>query len=195
MLMRVAVLPFCLGLFAAVTRAGVPAEASAPEKNEPPSHQMPQWVESYFAAMVGTWITDNAAHRSETEPFDAYGMEWKLGPGGKSLVGRLYAIRGEKDVGTSWEFREFWHAGERRLVASQFGADGTYGVGPHERKADGLLEMLQTFYAPSGGETRIGHRSELGAKELVTRSFDVQADGTWKERRKYIWLRKDKIAA
>ncbi len=170
----------CLGLILSLTsRTGAGDEGSAPE-----------WVGSYFAMMVGTWIADNAAHRSEAEPDEAYGIDWKLGLGGKSLVGRLYRIRAGKDVGTSWEFREFWHPGEGRLVASQFGADGTYGVGPHDRTADGQMEMLQTFYAPTGTVTRIGHRSTLSATELVTRSFDVLADGTWKERRKYVWLRK-----
>ncbi len=64
MRMRVAVLPFCVGLFAAVTRAGVAAEASAPEKNEPPSHRMPEWVESYFAAMVGRCSRPSTRHRA-----------------------------------------------------------------------------------------------------------------------------------
>jgi hypothetical protein len=34
----------------------------------------------------------------------------------------------------------------------------------------------------------------LSARELVTRSFDVQADGTWKERREYICRREKEKA-
>jgi len=185
-------LSLCLGLLLALTsRPAVGGEGSASEKAAPPVGHLPEWVGPYFAKMVGTWNADNAAHRSEAEPFEAYGMDWKLGPGGKSLVRRLYGIRDGKDVGTSWEFREFWHPGEGHLVASQFGSDGTYGTGPHERRADGQMEMLQTFYAPTGAVSRVGHRSELKVNELVTRSFDVQADATWKERRKYVWLRKN----
>jgi hypothetical protein len=76
-------------------------------------------VARYFDGMVGTWVTDNTPHRSPDEPFDAYGMEWTLGIGGKTLVGRLYGMRDKKDVHTSWEFREFWHPGDGELVASQ----------------------------------------------------------------------------
>lgn len=184
-------LSLCVGLLLALaSRPAVGGEGTASEKAPPPVGRLPTWVGSYFATMVGTWIADNAAHRSAAEPFEAYGMEWKLGAGGKSLVGRLYGIRDGKDVGTSWDFREFWHPGEEHLIASQFGSDGTYGVGRHERRAEGHMEMVQTFYAPTGGVTRVGHRSELRANELVTRSFDVQADGIWKERRTYVWLRK-----
>lgn len=157
---------------------------------ESASGPAPDWVARYFDQMVGTWVTDNSAYRTTSEPFDAYGMEWKRGLGGKTLVGRLYAIRDGKEAGTSWEFREFWHPGHSELIASQFGSDGTYGAGPHQRKSDGTMEMLQTFYDPDGDATRVGHRSELKANELTTRSFDVQADGTWKERRTYVWRRK-----
>jgi hypothetical protein len=184
-------LSVCLGmLLPPVSRSALGHEGLTAEDARPPAGALPEWARAYLAAMVGSWVTDNAAHRSAGEPFDAYGMEWKLAVGGHSLVGRLYGIRDGKDVGTSWEFREFWHPGEARLIASQFGADGTYGVGPHERRSDGSMEMLQTFYAPTGGAARVGHRSELKANELITRSFDVQADGTWKERRTYVWRRK-----
>jgi hypothetical protein len=152
-------------------------------------------VARYFDGMVGTWVTDNTPHRSPDEPFDAYGTEWKLGIGGKSLVGRLYGMRDKKDVHTSWEFREFWHPGDGELVASQFGTDATYGVGPHQRKVDGTMEMLQTFYSPTGTVARLGHRSDLKSDELVTRSFDVGPDGKWTAQRTYVWRRQAGRAA
>jgi len=166
---------------------GAGDQPSQPDTPQP--RPVPEWVGAYFKAMVGTWIADNSAYRSDAEPFDAYGMEWKPGIGGKSLVGRLYALQGGREAGLSWEFREFWHPGEGELVASQFGSDGTYGVGPHGRRPDGTMEMVQTFYHPTGRVTRVGHRSELKADELVTRSFDVQADGTREPRRTYVWRR------
>ncbi len=150
----------------------------------------PEWVARYFESMVGTWIAENTVYRGPAEPFAAYGIEWKLGLGGKSLVGRLYAIREGKEADTIWEFREFWHHGDGALLATQLGSDGTYGVGPHVRKADGTMEMLQTFYAPSGAVTRVGHRSSFDGGDHVTRTFDVGADGTWKAQRTYRWRRK-----
>jgi hypothetical protein len=187
-----AALAFAGGQDLHVTNLDLTHRLALPQPAKPPAaaRPAPAWVGSYFKAMAGIWITDNAAYRSEAEPLDAYGMEWKPGPGGKSLVGRLYGIRAGVDVGTFWEFREFWHPGEGELVASQFGNDGTYGVGPHRRKDGGTMEMLQTFYDPAGAVRRVGHRSALTANELVTTSFDVQTDGTWKERRRYVWRRK-----
>jgi len=174
-------------LLAAVMRT---AAGNRPEDAPFGAAPPPAWVATYLEAMIGTWIADNRPHRSEDEPFDAYGIEWKWGVGKKSIVGRLFAMRDGKEVGTVWDFREFWHPGDGQLIASQFGSDGTYGVGPHARKADGTMEMLQTFYAPDGGVRRIGHRSELKPGEMVSRSFDVQSDGTWKARRVYSFRRK-----
>lgn len=167
-----------------------PAATNWPEAAPVGAASPPAWVATYLEGMIGTWTADNRPHRSEDEPFDAYGIEWKWGVGKKSIVGRLFAMRDGKEVGTVWDFREFWHPGEGQLIASQFGSDGTYGFGPHARKADGTMEMLQTFYAPDGGVRRIGHRSELKRDDLVSCSFDVQKDGTWKAGRVYTFRRK-----
>lgn len=59
---------------------------------------------------VGTWIADNAEYKSDNEPYDAYGMEWKWGVGQKSLTGRLYAIKDGKDIGSLFQFRRYWDA-------------------------------------------------------------------------------------
>jgi hypothetical protein len=40
---------------------------------------------------------------------DAYGITWEWGLNKKSPVDRLYGLRDGKEVGTFWEFREFWH--------------------------------------------------------------------------------------
>jgi hypothetical protein len=147
----------------------------------------PAWVAAYMEAMIGTWIADNAAYRSAEEPFDAFGIDWTWGIGKQSIVGRLYGLQSGRESGTFWEFREFWHPGEGQLLATQFSADGTYGVGPHHRKPDGTMEMLQVFHGQTGPATRVGHRSELKGNEQTTHSFDVAADGTWKPRRTYVW--------
>jgi hypothetical protein len=121
---------------------------------------------------------------------DAYGIEWEWGLGKKSLVGRLYGIKGGKDVGTFWEFREFWHPGEARLIATQHAGDGTYGTGPHEVKADGTSEMVQTFFDPGAGtKSIVGHRSKLEGDVHTTSSFNVDEKGVWTPRRTYVWRR------
>jgi hypothetical protein len=139
--------------------------------------------------MIGTWVTDNAAHVSANEPAEQYAIDWSWGLGRQSMTGRLYGLKGSKEIGTFWEFREFWHPGDGRLVIMQFGAGGTYGVGWHEVRADGTSEMLQTFHDPSGRTTLTGHRSELKGDTHTTHSFDVAADGSWTPRRTYVWKR------
>ena len=160
-----------------------------PAAAEPPA-PAPEWVSGMWTELAGTWVADNSAFRDERDTMDAYGIEWRWGIGRKSLVGRLYGIRDGKEVGTFWEFREFWHPGERRLIATQFGSDGSYGAGPHERKPDGSREMLQTFFDPEAGRTfKVGHRARLEGDVHTTTSFDVDEDGTWTKRRTYVWKR------
>jgi hypothetical protein len=167
-----------------------PASLQSPAARPETQQAKPAWVASHMDAMIGTWIADNAAYRSAQEPFDAFGIDWTWGIAKQSIVGRLYGLRSGKEIATFWEFREFWHPGEGQLLATQFGVDGTYGVGPHHRKPDGTMEMLQVFHGPTGPATRVGHRSELKGNEQFTHSFDVAADGTWKPRRTYVWRRK-----
>jgi hypothetical protein len=155
----------------------------------PPPGPPPEWVPAYMADAIGTWVTDNRAYRSEQEPADAYGIEWSWGLGRRSLVGRLYGLQNGREIGTFWEFREYWHPADGQLVTSQFGADGTVGIGPHTRLANGSMEMVQRFSSPDGREWRTAHRSERRGDELTTRSFDVGPDGTWTDRRVYTWRR------
>jgi hypothetical protein len=151
---------------------------------------IPDWVRAELALLAGTWITDNSSHRSEAEPFDQYGLEWTWGLGQHSLIGRLYGLANGKDVATFWQFRQFWHPGQGQLMVEQFGADGTYGVGPNLRQADGSFEMLQVFYSPAAGtRASVGHRSSMKDGRHVTASFDVGADGVWVPRRSYVWTK------
>jgi hypothetical protein len=172
-----------LALFAA---AAAPFQTSVP-KTAP----IPGWVLSNWEGLIGTWQADNQKYREADGGIEAYGIEWAWGLDQKSVIGRLYGIREGREAGTFWEFREFWHPGEGQLIAAQFGAGGTYGVGSHRRNADGTTEMLQTFYDPTtGAVSRVGHRSLLAGDEHTTRSFDVSDDGVWKDRRAYVWRRK-----
>lgn len=186
-------LPY-LALAFALVLALPPAPAAARGQDRgpagPTAAPIPQAVLDGWARLVGTWIADNTAYKSDADPYDAFGIEWSWGIGQKSLVGRLYGIQGGQDVATFWEFREFWHPGEARVVPMQFGAGGVVGTGWHEFQADGRSEMLQTFFDPAAGTvTSIGHRSELSGDRHVTQSFTVEADGTWTPQRSYTWIR------
>ncbi|MGD9905793.1 MAG: hypothetical protein AB7U83_20155 [Vicinamibacterales bacterium] len=172
-----------LGLFAATA---VSADQAPSRTTEP----APDWVTATWTSLVGTWVADNTAFKTGTDDDDAYGLEWSWGLGRRTLVGRLYGLRQGRESATYWEFREFWHPGEGHLVTTQFGGNGTYGVGPHERRADGTLEMLQTFYDPQAGTTRrIGHRARLEGDVHTTTSYSIGDDGAWTEQRTFVWKR------
>ncbi|MGH9318352.1 MAG: hypothetical protein ACRD3V_00450 [Vicinamibacteria bacterium] len=171
----------CLGAFMSL---GVFAQPT-----RPPPKPIPPLVTATWEKLIGVWTADNSRFKGADEPTDVYAIEWKWGLGRQTLTGRLYGLREGEEVGTFWEFREFWHPGEGQVLTAQFGAGGIYGVGPNEHRADGTSEMLQTFYDPSGLTTRVDHRSELNGDVHITRSFDVGADGQWTPRREYIWKR------
>lgn len=158
-----------------------PSAASAP----------PEWFvehNAFLSQKGGRWIADNSAYKSEDEPFDAYGLEWKPGLGDKTLTGRLFGLQDGKDIGTFWEFRVLWHPGEGRAYVHQFGSDGTYGTGTVEHAGEGKVQITQDFYGPDGTRSRLRHDSTHGPGEWVhDQSYGLAEDGTWVERRAYEW--------
>ncbi|MEZ5293907.1 MAG: hypothetical protein R2745_22680 [Vicinamibacterales bacterium] len=169
------------------------ATGPAPRALEPLAEPTPApaAVIANWERLIGTWVADNAPFKGPNDPNDAFGIEWQWGLGRKSLKGRLYGVRDGKEIGTYWEFHEYWHPGEGRVIATQHGSDGTFGSGPHEIRNDGTSEMVQTFWNPRARTTtRVGHRSRLDGDTHTTTSFDVSASGTWTERRTYVWKRR-----
>jgi len=151
---------------------------------------VPQWVQEdweFQARGNGRWIADNTAHKTQDAPYDAYGIEWKWGLGGKSLKGRLFAMQDGEEIGTLFELHSWWHPGEKRQVADQFGSDGTYATGTITRIGEGRTEVLQRFFHPDGTTHQVGHRQEFRGDEFRTQSYDVSEGGVWKERRLYVF--------
>ncbi len=113
------VLLVCLSLF---------GNSFAQTKDTP----MPKWLQehmNFITAGTGIWITDNSRFKNENEPFDEYGTEWKWGIGKKSITGRLFGLKDQKEAGDLWEFRLFWHPQERKAILQQFGGNGIVGIG------------------------------------------------------------------
>ncbi len=170
--------------------AAVGASAATAGQAEPPA-----WFLDHIEFMAGDggrWITENFAYRSDAEPYDGYALEWRPGPGGKSLQGRLVALQGEREVGSPWEYRAFWHPGERRVLAYQFGSDGSLGTGVMEPTAAGGIRIEQTFFLVDGTRSGLGHESTPAAQDgdLIVVSYDLGPEGTWVERRRYTWRRR-----
>lgn len=167
-------------------RAGTkPAAGSVPTRAA-----APEWFTRHLEFLVqgsGRWIADNTPFKSESEPFDAYGMEWRWGVGRKSATGRLFAIRDGKELGDIWQFRLAWDPGRGEARAMQFGSDGSFGdgvmtsTGPRETRAE------QTFFNPDGSKMVVGHETTEAPGEQITRSFSIAADGSRSPRRTYTW--------
>ena len=152
---------------------------------------VPGWFQhhmEYMAAEGGRWITSNAPWVSDDEPFDAYGMEWSFSRTGTSLVGRLYGFRDGEEVATFWTFQEFWHPGENRAVVTQIGLGAQVGTGVIDSVGVNETRAVQTFYYMEGVTEQIGHLA-VETDSLVTTSFSIDEDGTWTERRRYVWHR------
>jgi hypothetical protein len=188
--MRIHSATLVLALVLALVAGSSPIWAQTRQATATTAKPVPQVVIATWEKLVGNWVADNSTFKNDVDTMDAYGIEWAWGLGKKSLVGRLYGLKGGKEVGTLWEFREFWHPGEGRLITTQHAGDGTYGVGPHDVKADGTSEMMQTFFDPgTGTKSIVGHRAKLEGDLHTTSSFNVDEKGVWTPRRTYVWRR------
>jgi hypothetical protein len=178
-------------LAALLLAAGValPAAAQAPAEAQDPGP--PEWFVNHLKTMTensGRWIANNAAHRSDSEPFDAYGMAWTWGLGKKSATSRLFVVRGGQELGTLWEHRTVWHPGEKKALTLAFGSDGTYGTGVLEPAGDHEIKLEEVFFNVDGTSYREGHRIiDLGNGQVEMQSFGIKPDGTWEPRRSYVW--------
>lgn len=150
---------------------------------------IPDWVIQdweHRTQAEGIWIADNSKYQSEQEPFEAYGLQWKWGPGKKSLTGRLYCLKDRKDVRTAWIFTEFWDPEAKELKLLQIAPNGAVGQGKVWLDAERITKSVQTFIGPDGSSYVSGHRSERKGNASHVSSFDVQGD-QWTPRRSYIW--------
>lgn len=176
------------GLLLSTLHAPLEAADAPPESGA----AIPEWFRDDVRALSadgGVWVADNAAYRSEDEPFDAYGITWTSSFDDTTLSGRLYGLRDGVDVGTFWEFRQYWDPLRGVAVLEQFGHGGMVGIGTAKPGEDGVMVSDQTFARPGGPSWRSGHRNRfLGTGRYETRSFDI-VDGAWKAKRVYVWVR------
>ena len=151
----------------------------------------PAWFLDEIAALTsgsGRWIADNSRYRNENEPYEAYATEWKSAFDGMSMNGRLYGIIDGKEVAEFWQFRQYWHPGEKKAVVEQFGWGGTVGIGTSWRDGE-ETKSDQSFFGVNGSVNRTGHVSSFPDSDThVTASFNI-VDGEWQPQRVYTWRR------
>ncbi|GAB5401075.1 MAG: hypothetical protein Aureis2KO_26600 [Aureisphaera sp.] len=143
-----------------------------------------------FENEVGVWITDNSEYQNENEPYEQYAVEWKWGLGKKSLIGRLYGIKGGKDIGNFWQFRKYFDPSITKVIVLQFGSDGSFGKGELTHLSDNEIKLEQTFTNPDGSTYKIGHKTTyLDQNKHIGKSFIIDEENNWVANRTYTWIR------
>ncbi|MEZ5344820.1 MAG: hypothetical protein R2681_04600 [Pyrinomonadaceae bacterium] len=156
--------------------------------------QMPEWLREHMEFMTagtGRWTTDNSKYMSENEPFDEYGTEWKWGIGKKSIKGRLFGLKDNKEAGDFWEFYLYWHPQKRAAILQQLNSAGVFGSGEMRsvESGDAVERMTEmTFFAPGGTQWKDLHKIRENRDEHNTVSFLLK-DGNWSRQREYVWKR------
>lgn len=150
---------------------------------------IPNWFTKDLKANIGTWIADNSIHKSEKEPYTAYGLEWKWGIGNTAIVGRLYGIIDGKEIGDFWKFRQYWDNLSDKAVFEQFGYNGVIGIGTRKPTEDNLMETIQTFSLPDGRKWIEKHLTKMNETEFTGTSYDKGENNSWHKKRSYTWVK------
>ncbi|MGE0178354.1 MAG: hypothetical protein AB7O91_00865 [Sphingomonas sp.] len=184
------ILLFLIGLCA----FGTAATAQQPQRM---ANTLPEWWLAhvdFISRDGGTWRAPNPAGANDPNVPDAFGMEWRMANDRHVLIGRLYTIEGDRET-EMWNFREFYHPGERRVIIEQWGGPGVYGRGETTAPAANRGQVEMTLWLPDGRDWREGHRNEENGDEYVTAAFDIGADGQWTPSGRYVWTRVRRGAA
>lgn len=177
-----------LTVFVAIILMAWPAYA---ETDTPPPNAPPQWFVDDIAFLTrdgGRWITDNSDYKSEQEQWDSYGVEWRAGPNGHSMSGRLFALKdGVESSADFWSFSQYWDPASQTAVIQQYGW-GQVGAGTMW-VADGALWMDQAFTTYDGKTDHRGHKAlHPDADTHITTSFSISPKGEWTPSRTYTWI-------
>ena len=159
------------------------------------AQKIPDWFLKDMESLIGTWLTSNEKYKSENEPYDSYGVEWKWGIGKTSMTGRLFGIKDNKEIGDFWQYRQYWDAEKNEGVLIQFGYNGTKGEGPIKLLSDGKTESIQSFSSPGAKTWGLKHISFIEDNVHTTISYNKNEKGEWQLNRTYKWEKKQGSSA
>lgn len=155
-----------------------------------PTDQPPEWLVREMRNMANDgdwWITDNTPYKSDDEPWEQYGMEWKHAEDGNGITGRLFGLIGGEDRATFWEFRMSWDEERQEARLWQRSGAGAVGEGTITQTGNGEeTEAIQTFTSPDGSTREVRHLAVTTADTHATRSFDRVGED-WVPQREYVW--------
>ena len=163
-----------------------------PAIGQVPDSKIPAWFLEDLEKNIGTWIADNSDYKSENEPYDQYGLEWKYGIGNTSIIGRMFGVQDGKEIGPFWQFRQYWDLEAGEAVVLQFGWYGEIGAGTYRPLEDGSVEIIQEFVKADGQSRSVRHINKVEPDHFSSTAFEME-DGKWvQDRRTYIWRKTDR---
>ena len=159
------------------------------ERNDSKSAEAPEWLTEHMSWLTGgsgRWTTP----APEGTPFATYQIHWTYGIGRASVVGRLSGIGKDATETPFWEFRLFWHPGDRRAIVQQFGKDGTFGSGSLTQSEHPEKTVLhQHFASPNGRRVEIRHATTRIDDDTEHSVVTDIVDGKESPPREWTWKR------
>jgi hypothetical protein len=144
----------------------------------------------HFESQVGIWKADNSAYKNENEPITAYVIEWRFGELENSIYGKLYGLIDTSNVGTFWEFHQYWNPIEKKIEILQIGSNGAIGIGFLNVISDNKYELIQLFIDNEGVKRREKHiYIKPNNYTEMTTSFEESNSQIWIQKRTYSWLK------
>jgi hypothetical protein len=140
----------------------------------------------------GVMIASNARYAAEDSGETHYGQYFQPIPGGMSARGCLWGERDGEVVGVYWYFFTGWDPVRQRGFFYQTASSGYAGMGHGDWAEDGTHWAEQRFVG-EGSSPRLRHESRwFGTDSVAMRSFDADANGEWRPRRRYTWVRAER---
>ena len=155
---------------------------------------LPDWVKAEFDQLTenqGIWRCENDMYKNANEPYDAYALKWQYDFGKVALTGEMVAIKDEKVLGKIWQFYMYWDPKNKLLMRTQFGSDGTTGIGSSLTESN---RFSQHFFPSEGSDYEVGHESNFDDSGHHTTSFNIK-NGKWEKSRYYLWKNVDAYIA
>jgi hypothetical protein len=147
----------------------------------------------WFAAEVEASTRDGGRWRAtapDEAPFDAFVIEWTRSRYATGMTGRLSGWKKGREVAEFWQFRQFWHPGDRKALVFQWGLGGAFGAGEQVSLGGGRTKLTQDLAMADGTTRKSGHIAYFKAPdEHVTEQYAIAADGVWTLENRLVWRR------
>lgn len=145
----------------------------------------------HFESQIGIWKADNSEYKNKNEPMTSYVIEWRFGELKNNIYGKLYGLVDTTNVGTFWEFHQYWNPTVNKIEILQIGGNGTIGIGYLNIVSDNKYELIQLFTDHEGVKRREKHIyiNPNNYTEMTT-SFEEGNIQNWIQKRTYTWLKK-----